>query len=533
MDNGLDDAVHQCASDICGQKFITIRGKLLHLHEAKCAATKKITPPPTDFHVFHPRILNISNYQISEEEYSLLAKELKFAILHIPKSKDLETFSLDCEIVLQRDNLLSKQLVEDSIIYSTSELNARPKLAPNLQWICTTRYIQKSLKSENIIIQKADKETCVVVMNKSEHIAKCLDFIGSEEIECVPCDPSPAYQSKIREVLCHVTNINSRENYKYIVMNPIAPRFYGFLKIHKPDTPIRPVVSCINSPSSSKLNVLVKDLSNFSPKFSIKNSLELPEKIKFLNIPKNAILVSFDVTNLFTSVPCQHNKAIDITIKLLGDANLMDVMSFPFIGNRAILTPPSIVILFTPSPISWQPITAWSISYYSFLVNKLRKVSKEMLGKWGLSFEHHQGMRICDCQKKTNKKERETVPVPKTSGNVSEGTLLWNSVLYNQTHKQTKADRGTKLWVVGLDASDTSRNNTGNASVTQLGSEKADKPLKLSDLVQRLLVLSALHAALTGTTFRMTLIPLTPSVTYSIISVPAVSVSSTPDFVIG
>ncbi|KAG8275330.1 Tuberous sclerosis 2-like protein [Homalodisca vitripennis] len=49
------------------------------------------------------------------------------------------------------------------------------------------------------------------------------------------------------------------------------------------------------------------------------------------------------------------------------------------------------------------------------------------------------------------------------------------------------------------------RNNTGNASVTELVTEKADKPLKRSDLDRRLLASSAPHAAETGTTYRMAL----------------------------
>ncbi|KAG8305512.1 hyaluronan metabolic process [Homalodisca vitripennis] len=50
------------------------------------------------------------------------------------------------------------------------------------------------------------------------------------------------------------------------------------------------------------------------------------------------------------------------------------------------------------------------------------------------------------------------------------------------------------------------RTNTGNASVTELVTEKADKPLKRSDLDRWLLASSAPHAAETGTTFRMALV---------------------------
>ncbi|KAG8310078.1 ubiquitin fusion protein [Homalodisca vitripennis] len=49
------------------------------------------------------------------------------------------------------------------------------------------------------------------------------------------------------------------------------------------------------------------------------------------------------------------------------------------------------------------------------------------------------------------------------------------------------------------------RNNTGNASVTELVTEKADKPLKRSDLDRRLLASSAPHAAETESTLHLVL----------------------------
>ncbi|KAG8286863.1 hypothetical protein J6590_049873 [Homalodisca vitripennis] len=48
------------------------------------------------------------------------------------------------------------------------------------------------------------------------------------------------------------------------------------------------------------------------------------------------------------------------------------------------------------------------------------------------------------------------------------------------------------------------RNNTDNASVTELVTEKADKPLKRSDLDRRLLASSAPHAAETGVAYCQT-----------------------------
>lgn len=110
-------------------------------------------------------------------------------------------------------------------------------------------------------------------------------------------------------------------------MNPLPPRLYGLPKLHKPNIPIRPVVSYNSAPAyklTHKVNQILRDTVNFNPKYSIKNSLDLIEKIKDVQIPLNAKIVSFDVCNLFPSVPtidCKiivddmlHKKLINPTI---------------------------------------------------------------------------------------------------------------------------------------------------------------------------------------------------------------------------
>lgn len=84
------------------------------------------------------------------------------------------------------------------------------------------------------------------------------------------------------------------------------PMFYGLPKIHKNNAPLRPIVSCVNSPNHSLAKVLYNKLKNtVSPPAShINNSFELREKIKNLNIPKNYVLLSLDVSALFTNVLC-------------------------------------------------------------------------------------------------------------------------------------------------------------------------------------------------------------------------------------
>lgn len=95
--------------------------------------------------------------------------------------------------------------------------------------------------------------------------------------------------------------------YRLYPMNPSTPLMYGLLKIHKPlPYPVRPVVSYNQSPASclSKwLNHIILSQTNFSNPFSIKNSKHLTTNISQLKIPATAKLISFDIKNLFPSIP--------------------------------------------------------------------------------------------------------------------------------------------------------------------------------------------------------------------------------------
>jgi hypothetical protein len=57
-------------------------------------------------------------------------------------------------------------------------------------------------------------------------------------------DPTPRYQKDVKEIVkkCK-TIIDKPSQYKYIQMNPQAPKLNGLIKMHKETQPIRPVVN--------------------------------------------------------------------------------------------------------------------------------------------------------------------------------------------------------------------------------------------------------------------------------------------------
>ena len=85
----------------------------------------------------------------------------------------------------------------------------------------------------------------------------------------------------------------------------ISPKFYGLPKIHKPDTPLRPIVSSCGSVTYGvvkELTKILKALVGKSP-HHINSTHECMEHVKQLSLAPGECLSSYDVSALFTSVP--------------------------------------------------------------------------------------------------------------------------------------------------------------------------------------------------------------------------------------
>ena len=80
---------------------------------------------------------------------------------------------------------------------------------------------------------------------------------------------------------------------------------YGLPKVHKPDVPLRPIVSFVNSPTYHLSKHLVGLLSPLVGNSSshVKNSIEFAAFISKQRLEPDHVLVSFDVVSLFTNVP--------------------------------------------------------------------------------------------------------------------------------------------------------------------------------------------------------------------------------------
>ena len=114
--------------------------------------------------------------------------------------------------------------------------------------------------------------------------------------------------------------------------HPKTPNLYFKPKIHKANTPGRPIVSSINS-HSSKISEFV-DI-HLKPivgniKSHVKDTTDFLKKIdEIQNLPKDAILVTMDVKSLFTNIP--HRDGINAVARALSKIQNSDI------PNRVII----------------------------------------------------------------------------------------------------------------------------------------------------------------------------------------------------
>ena len=175
-------------------------------------------------------------------------------------------------------------------------------------------------KDEKIDIYPYDKGVGLVRIEKEEAIRKIREQIGNTEI--IETDPTPSFAREVRKELCELNKKGRFTKKEYEALypsDPIPPRMYGTVKAHKPEKnyPMRTVVSTIGTPTHGISEYLVKlsqPTLNKNP-IRIKNSRTFVSMAKEWDIDKDEVQVSYDVVNLYPSVPL--TKAIKIFVDML------------------------------------------------------------------------------------------------------------------------------------------------------------------------------------------------------------------------
>ena len=112
---------------------------------------------------------------------------------------------------------------------------------------------------------------------------------------------------------------------QYLIQSDVKPgRFYILPKIHKPGNPGRPIVSSNSHPTerlSHFVDYYLQPLVHKLPSF-VKDTNDFLNKLLTIgNLPANSLLVTLDVSSLYTNIP--HNiPFLDVSVSLTNDGSI-------------------------------------------------------------------------------------------------------------------------------------------------------------------------------------------------------------------
>ena len=190
----------------------------------------------------------------------------------------------------------------------------------------------KTLKEDkSIVISKADKGNAVVIQNITDYkakVRKILDQPGKFKklkrdvtktrensllatLKELKREDGMVPDKRCKNGMRHEPHRKAEQRMSenvYEHVRPVGSRagvLYGLPKIHKPDAPIRPIISAVstyNYKLAKYLDSILKPIFE-SDEYMVQDTFDFVEKVRDLNVDEHKYIVSFDVESLFTNVP--------------------------------------------------------------------------------------------------------------------------------------------------------------------------------------------------------------------------------------
>ena len=171
----------------------------------------------------------------------------------------------------------------------------------------------RTLKERDIIIKCSDKSKSLVVLKKDNYLAKANVILADTESYELTNMETEGLEKKISDTL---REIKSLKNLPRSIQKTLAPKetrlpeFYGLPKIHKHNSPLRPVIAAFDgplTPVSVLLERILHQLLKFVPSH-IESTAAATRKLRNmfsgLRAP-DVIVVTMDVVALYPSIPIE------------------------------------------------------------------------------------------------------------------------------------------------------------------------------------------------------------------------------------
>ncbi|XP_023028767.2 uncharacterized protein [Leptinotarsa decemlineata] len=246
-------------------------------------------------------VYNCSSKHLVEASTEALAKGFNFAVA--PGRIPVENIISNVESALNRiDDKETQESIGQDIahVLKNTKPPTRNKLHKEYQALKNLR------ENEDIIILPADKGNATVVLNTIDYESKMMKLLED-----------PAYKKIVRDLTTYLekttkTAINNSPIDDKIKRHLIpreksskCPKLYGLPNVHKEGAPLRPIVSSVGSPVHQLAKHVAHVLQPHAEKVDsyVRNADHLIDILKTQTVSPDDILVSFDITSLFTQAP--------------------------------------------------------------------------------------------------------------------------------------------------------------------------------------------------------------------------------------
>ena len=234
-----------------------------------------------------------SDKVLSPEHKQVLAiMGLNFAVS--PNDVPVEDIVVSTESLIQNTNL-SPEVVDNIRAGVAGVLKSSKPPSSNLNK--EERSALKDLqKDKSITILPADKGNCVVVMNSDKYVEQTKAML-SDTKTYKKVNKVPNIKNELIKKLKHLKSKGAIDQAIYDKCYPTVdalPRFYGLPKIHKPGTPLRPIVSCCGTTVHPAARHLADILTPLMGKtiHHVKNSSSFAKSVSDIQLDDNEIMVS-------------------------------------------------------------------------------------------------------------------------------------------------------------------------------------------------------------------------------------------------
>lgn len=173
------------------------------------------------------------------------------------------------------------------------------------------RALQSLKNYTDIVINKADKGSKIVVQNKADYVKEGEEHLSDPEVYSkLQEDPTSELSEEINRFIKGITRrgLLQQQMADYLMLdveNVRTQRAYFLKKLHKNPPGIRPIISGCNGPTeklSSLIDYFIQPLVQKTKSY-IRDSKALVNIIEKLHPPTNALLVTIDVKALYPSIP--------------------------------------------------------------------------------------------------------------------------------------------------------------------------------------------------------------------------------------